>query len=120
MALRGASSHQGHSMADDTASLIISFHEALNETDPAAQAAYLDRACSANPGLRRRVAVLLAAYASTGGVGDSVASSPHSSPTAVSPSTPHALLPDDQRTIGLSTLSPASAAPGSMTGKNRP
>ena len=39
------------------------FTEALNRTDPAERAAFLDRACAGNPELRRRLEELLAGHA---------------------------------------------------------
>lgn len=39
------------------------FTEALSRTDPAERAAFLDRACAANPDLRRRLEELLAGHA---------------------------------------------------------
>ena len=42
------------------------FTEALNRTDPAERAAFLDQACAGNPELRRRLEELLAGYAQSG------------------------------------------------------
>jgi len=39
------------------------FTEALNRTDPAERAAFLDQACAGNPELRRRLEELLAGHA---------------------------------------------------------
>ena len=39
------------------------FTEALNRTDPAERAAFLDQACAGNPDLRRRLEELLAGHA---------------------------------------------------------
>ena len=46
--------------------LMTVFSEALERTDPAARAAYLDGACRGNPELRRHVEELLAAHAGAG------------------------------------------------------
>ena len=46
--------------------LMTVFSEALERTDPAARAAYLDGACRGNPELRRLVEELLAAHAGAG------------------------------------------------------
>lgn len=43
------------------------FAAALEIPDPAARAAYLDRACAGNPALRREVDALLAAHGATKG-----------------------------------------------------
>ena len=42
------------------------FTEALNRTDPAERAAFLDQACAGNPELRRRLEELLAGHAQSG------------------------------------------------------
>ena len=42
------------------------FTEALNRTDPAERAAFLDQACAGNPDLRRRLEELLAGHARSG------------------------------------------------------
>ena len=42
------------------------FTEALNRTDPAERAAFLDQACAGNPDLRRRLEELLAGHAQSG------------------------------------------------------
>jgi hypothetical protein len=39
------------------------FTEALNRTDPAERAAFLDKTCAGNPGLRKRLEELLAGHA---------------------------------------------------------
>ena len=46
--------------------LMTIFAEALERTDPAERAAYLDRACGGDADLRRRVEALLAAHAGAG------------------------------------------------------
>jgi hypothetical protein len=48
-------------MADANPDLMTLFAEALELTDPAARAAYLDLACGDDTALRRRVEALLAA-----------------------------------------------------------
>jgi eukaryotic-like serine/threonine-protein kinase len=48
-------------MPDANPNLMTIFSEALDRTDPAARAAYLDAACDGNNALRRRVEALLAA-----------------------------------------------------------
>ncbi len=46
------------------------FHEALAKSHPSERAAFLDRACAGNPGLRAAVEVLLAAHENSGNVLD--------------------------------------------------
>src|SRR6476661_951186 len=53
-------------MSDANAGLMTIFGEALDLSDPAARAAYLDRACGENAALRERVEALLAAHAGAG------------------------------------------------------
>ena len=53
-------------MPDNDPKLMTVFAEALERTDPAARAAYLDDACRGDAALRRRVEALLAAHAGAG------------------------------------------------------
>ena len=53
-------------MSDANPDLMTLFAEALELTDPAARAAYLDRACGDDAALRRRVEALLAAHDGAG------------------------------------------------------
>ncbi len=53
-------------MSDSNPGLMTIFGEALEQSDPAARAAYLDRACGADTALRQRVETLLAAHAGAG------------------------------------------------------
>ena len=53
-------------MTDSDPTLVILFAEALERTDPAERAAYLDEACAGNAALRRQVEALLAADAGAG------------------------------------------------------
>jgi hypothetical protein len=53
-------------MPDNDPKLMTVFAEALDRTDPAARAAYLDGACGDDPALRRRVEALLAAHDAAG------------------------------------------------------
>ncbi len=53
-------------MPDPDPGLMTLFTEALERTDPADRAAYLERACGGDADLRRRVEVLLAAHAGAG------------------------------------------------------
>jgi eukaryotic-like serine/threonine-protein kinase len=53
-------------MPDATANLMTVFAEALERTDPAARAAYLDSACRGDAALRGRVEALLAAHDGAG------------------------------------------------------
>src|SRR5262245_36911223 len=53
-------------MSDFYPGLMTIFGEALEQSDPAARAAYLDRACGADTALRQRVEALLAAHAGAG------------------------------------------------------
>ena len=52
----------GTDLSDASPELITIFSEALERTDPAERAAYLDRACAENADLRRRLEALLAAH----------------------------------------------------------
>ena len=53
-------------MPDDDPNLMTIFAEALERTDPAARAAYLDGACGDDAALRQRVEALLAAHDGAG------------------------------------------------------
>ena len=53
-------------MPDANLNLMTIFAEALERTDPAARAAYLDGACEGDAALRRRVEALLAAHDGAG------------------------------------------------------
>src|SRR5580704_3964199 len=53
-------------MSDADPGLMTLFAEALERTDPADRAAYLDGACAGDAALRRRVEALLAAHDSAG------------------------------------------------------
>ena len=53
-------------MPDADPNLMTVFSEALERTDPAERAAYLDGACEGNAELRRRVEALLAAHDGAG------------------------------------------------------
>src|SRR6516162_10210820 len=53
-------------MPDNDPKLMTVFAEALERTDPAARAAYLDAACEADAALRARVEALLAALRGAG------------------------------------------------------
>ncbi len=53
-------------MPDADPALMTIFAEALERTDPAARAAYLDSACRDDSALRRRVEALLAAHEGAG------------------------------------------------------
>ena len=53
-------------MSDSNPGLMTIFAEALEQSDLAARAAYLDRACGADTALRQRVEALLAAHAGAG------------------------------------------------------
>ncbi len=53
-------------MPDAVPNLMTVFAEALERTDPAARAAYLDGACGEDAPLRRRVDALLAAHDGAG------------------------------------------------------
>ena len=63
------------------------FAEALERTDPAARAAYLDGACGDDAALRRRVEALLAAHDGAGRFleGDSTGTSEPTSPETLEP-----------------------------------
>ena len=52
----------GTDLPDASPELMTIFSEALERTDPAERAAYLDRACAENADLRRRLEALLAAH----------------------------------------------------------
>jgi hypothetical protein len=53
-------------MPDAAPNLMTIFAEALERTDPAARAAYLDAACEGDSALRQRVEALLAAHDGAG------------------------------------------------------
>jgi len=53
-------------MPDADLNLMTIFAEALERTDPAARAAYLDAACEGNDAVRRRIEALLAAHDGAG------------------------------------------------------
>ena len=53
-------------MPDAARALMTIFAEALERTDPAARAAYLDRSCGDDAALRRRVEALIAAHDGAG------------------------------------------------------
>ena len=53
-------------MSDSSPGLMTIFAEALERSDPAARAAYLDCACGGDAALRQRVEALLAAHAWAG------------------------------------------------------
>ena len=59
------------------------FTEALNRTDPAERAAFLDQACAGNPDLRRRLSELLAGHAQGGSPLDRPPVAPADPPTPV-------------------------------------
>ena len=74
-------------MPDNDADLMTIFAEALERTDPAARAAYLDDACGDDAALRRRVEALLAAH---DGAGRFLEPTPAACPKPTSPETQEA------------------------------
>src|SRR5262245_23853866 len=76
------------------------FGEALQQTDPARRAAFLDAACAGDPQLRRRVEALLAAHA----VSDSFLEPPAGESFAASPG-------DVERTAAEAPASDPDASP---------
>jgi hypothetical protein len=53
-------------MSDANPGLMTIFAEALEQPDPAARAAYLERACGGDAAVRQRVEALLAAHNGAG------------------------------------------------------
>ena len=64
--------------------------EALNRTDPAKRAAFLDQTCAGNSELRRRLEELLAGYAESGGTLDRLPVAPAESTATADLPTPNA------------------------------
>jgi hypothetical protein len=104
--------------------------EALNQTDPAERAAFLDQACAGNPELRRRLEELLAGYAQSGTLIDRPAVVPAGSPATADLPTPIATLehrpegatetlarPNPDATTAPESASPAPRAARVPTGE---
>jgi WD40 repeat protein/serine/threonine protein kinase len=69
-------------MSESDPGLMTIFAEALEQSDPTARAAYLDRACGVDAALRARVEALLAAHAGAGRFLEPDAAPPPSAPEA--------------------------------------
>ena len=105
--------------------------EALNRTDPAERATFLDQACAGNPELRRRLEELLAGYAQSGTARSTGPPSrrPSSAATADLPTpiatgehrpdgaTETLARPDPDATTAAESASPCPARPGSRRAK---
>src|SRR5713226_5550287 len=72
------------------------FGEALEQPDPAARAAYLDRACGGDAALSQRVEALLAAHAGAGRFLEPDAAAPSEGPTHLPPDATAAFDPEPQ------------------------
>jgi serine/threonine protein kinase len=83
-------------MSDANPGLMTIFAEALELSDPAARAAYLDRACGGDAALRQRVEALLAAHAGAGRFLEPDAAALSEDPTHLPPDATAAFEPEPE------------------------
>jgi WD40 repeat protein len=99
-------------MPDDTRNLMAIFAEALERTDPAARAAYLDDVCGVDTSLRQRVEALLAAH---DGAGRFLEPDSHAISETSAPNTE-----EEPRSDILETRSPSQVATGEHRSDDTP
>ncbi|HKB35298.1 MAG TPA: protein kinase [Gemmataceae bacterium] len=83
-------------MSDAILGLMTIFNQALELSDPAARAAYLDRACADDAAVRARVEALLAAHASAGRFLEPDVAAEPDDPTHLPPDATAAFEPEPQ------------------------